>query len=61
LNLDGTGKSKIETGIALFLIICLTIASRANGLGNFGKGDLGTMNIHTIEDTIALETRAAVP
>jgi imidazoleglycerol-phosphate dehydratase/histidinol-phosphatase len=27
------------------------IASRANGLGNFGKGDLEVDEHHTIEDT----------
>jgi imidazoleglycerol-phosphate dehydratase/histidinol-phosphatase len=49
LNLDGTGKSKIETGC---IRPCLTKlrASRANGLGNFG-GDLEVDEHHTIEDT----------
>jgi len=52
LNLDGTGKSKIETGIAFFDHMLDQIARHGQmDLGVLVKGDLEVDEHHTIEDT----------
>ncbi len=52
LNLDGTGKSKIETGIAFFDHMLDQIARHGNmDLTIKVKGDLEVDEHHTIEDT----------
>lgn len=52
LNLDGTGKSKIETGIAFFDHMLDQIARHGQmDLEIFVKGDLEVDEHHTIEDT----------
>jgi imidazoleglycerol-phosphate dehydratase/histidinol-phosphatase len=52
LNLDGTGKSKIDTGIAFFDHMLDQIARHGQmDLEIFVKGDLEVDEHHTIEDT----------
>lgn len=52
LNLDGSGKSKIETGIGFFNHMLDQIARHANvDLTIIAKGDLHIDEHHTIEDT----------
>ena len=52
LNLDGTGKSNIETGIAFFDHMLDQIARHGQmDLAVFVKGDLQVVEHHTIEDT----------
>lgn len=52
LNLDGNGKSKIETGIGFFNHMLDQIARHANvDLTIFAKGDLHIDEHHTVEDT----------
>ncbi len=52
LNLDGNGKSKIETGIGFFNHMLDQIARHANvDLTIVAKGDLHIDEHHTVEDT----------
>lgn len=52
LNLDGSGKSKIETGIGFFNHMLDQIARHANvDLTIIAKGDLHIDEHHTVEDT----------
>jgi len=52
LNLDGNGKSKIETGIGFFNHMLDQIARHANlDLTIIAKGDLHIDEHHTVEDT----------
>lgn len=52
LNLDGSGKSKIETGIGFFNHMLAQIARHANvNLTIIAKGDLHIDEHHTVEDT----------
>lgn len=52
LNLDGSGKSKIETGIGFFNHMLDQIARHANvNLTIIAKGDLHIDEHHTVEDT----------
>jgi imidazoleglycerol-phosphate dehydratase/histidinol-phosphatase len=52
LNLDGNGKSKIETGIGFFNHMLDQIARHANvDLTIVAKGDLQIDEHHTVEDT----------
>jgi imidazoleglycerol-phosphate dehydratase/histidinol-phosphatase len=51
LNLDGTGKSRISTGISFFNHMLDQIASHGNfNLTIAAKGDIGVDNHHLIED-----------